>query len=1695
MTMRRSRCGCKFCTCKYNPMTQNANTNNLMLSTNHNYPNTYNTNNFQKYSYNNNGNNRKIVIKFVANPNACIIEAKLKDGLIFPLLLDTGATFSLISRNFINTSTYLTSLEERKDYKQTNLKIGNGKQMLIQNYIIIEMTIQNVPIRSKFYIVEYNNAYPILMGLDTLRDLSCKIDLVNNTITIRNKYITARNKYDTVIPPHTAKSIDIKANLPFSFIHANLICKTCKRHNSILPKYTKTRASSLLAYNDTDKPVCIPKDCVLGSIKICPDKNLTTNLQTIHTLDLLEEYNRQAHPTHKPLVFKEFDTPPIIKPRINKQQLIPPIKQINNYNNKRPVVNPQKYKHLDPSDPLLFTTDKDLINKQLKLDNTKLSKEGECRLRKIIANNSDAFSLRGEIGCCQNICIDFTLNNEEEFYIRPFYSNKHDKEQIQKEVDKLLSMGIIEKGESSYVSPAFLVKKYDQNGHQKNRMVVDFRFLNTRIQRPNFSPNLFKQAIELIGNEKSRYITLIDIKSAFYALPLSERAQKFTAFSPYHGSQTYIFKRLAMGLCISPCKFTSVILNILSEIPNSSSFVIPLMDDILIVSQTEKQHMTHVKSVLEVIKRHGLKLSLDKCFFAQKRFNYMGYTISYDQDGNPLVSIESSKIDAILKLPPPKTIRKLRAFLGMVLFLAPHLKDLQILAKPLYELTKSTRKNAHKYNPTNKLPWTEIHDKAFRKIKQLLVNPPVLFPPTQDGEFLIEIDTSKIATGAKLIQNQNGKNRLISYYSKSLPDSAKRYSPTELEMCGLVICLHAFKHLLSGKHFYVMTDHSAIVQILKSKTLPPSRRIARFLEKLSQYDFTISYLKSSKIVIPDFLSRHPVDKADDPIRPVAFYDITKSQAQNLIDSIENNAMIMTRSAYKKASRNNNDTPPNDKPHRPTHGPSPRRIKTKSKPFTNSIPPTHPTVVDREPRMFRLKPNRPAPEPSWHSARLERTDNIAKTNQPNKYISVPKRIGPQQAPSNENPFLQPDKITIADINTFPDTCKSIIQRELNTHNNNITSSLEEVHELPDRDAIFKFGYTKPLFDTEKFSKAIVQKITHQREIDPIIKMIKERAMTNYNLNFTNEALKQQQRSDPYFKHIYKYLSDGSLPSNKKELKLVTKYAEDFFLYNEILFKYSIHPTTSLLQYKLCIPKNLVPYILELYHSSLLSGHQAFTRTYLTIKDLYFFPSMYQTVMNFIKACTTCQERKSHNTDKYVVHPKLTPFVTPFQYLSLDVKQMYKSPDGYVGFLLIVDEVSNYVEAYPVKNETAKEISSIFIENILLVYGPPCRVSSDLGKSMDNAIMRFISKALHYDLKFVSAFGHHSLKAERYIQNVQNILIANLRNRGNHWPLFLKPTCFSMNIHATSSLGGFTPYEILFKTKPPSLDKFNIEAAEVPCGSFAEYINEVKQRFSHIEKTITQLRENSQNARLISTSRTTNQPTYTQGSLVYVLSPDKSNLFTNNKKIKLSYVGPFIVYSNVDKHNVLLVDLFGRLMKNIFNIRRLKPCYLQNKEGKIITTRDELLSLLKNSNDPTVSQIRNAIHEKRLQLIDNEKIPLPITQASNTPLNLQAIHINDTKLLLQHPSDNTNNQYLKQGSYIINRARLKDNNLQFLLSLSDSNKDRQNSFYIQADETSNLINILNNDSLLKHMRITGSFKQHPSGKFRTAAIRHQLPSKQT
>ena len=243
---------------------------------------------------------------------------------------------------------------------------------------------------------------------------------------------------------------------------------------------------------------------------------------------------------------------------------------------------------------------------------------------------------------------------------------------------------------------------------------------------------------------------------------------------------------------------------------------------------------------------------------------YMDWTLLIKKN-TPCITPLRSRVDAIQRIVLPKTPKECMKFCGLINYLWMYLKDLQNRLIAIYNLTS-------KGVPFER---TDEHQKIFEVLKRDIANPPVLpvlVMPNNKGHLTLVLDTSRVACGVVLYQEQKGRSRLVGYSSKKLPPAAIRCSIGELDLFGVAVNICIFKHILRNTDFTVIIDHSALLYILNAKREPPMLRLKKLLQVLSQYSFKMKFLRGKDMTVSDFLSGHPVQDLASPneIIPISF---------------------------------------------------------------------------------------------------------------------------------------------------------------------------------------------------------------------------------------------------------------------------------------------------------------------------------------------------------------------------------------------------------------------------------------------------------------------------------------------------------------------------------------------------------------------------------------------------------------------------------------------------------------------------------------------------------------------------------------------------------------------------------------------------------------------------------------------------------
>ena len=398
----------------------------------------------------------------------------------------------------------------------------------------------------------------------------------------------------------------------------------------------------------------------------------------------------------------------------------------------------------------------------------------------------------------------------------------------------MLAQKIVEPSDSPWSAPICLVKKSDGT----YRFAIDFRGLNSVTEKDAYPlPNIGLVFDTLSG---SRWYNTIDMASGYWQVPLHPDSKKLTAFAtPTRG--LFHFLVMPFGLVNAGATFERLIERVVGHLQWEKC--ICYLDDVIIFGSDFKTTLEKLRAVFSMFRAARLVLKASKCKFFQRRIAILGHIAT--ENGT---LCDPEKTAAIQTWPRPTNAKEVRSFLGLVNFYRSYISDCATLAFPLNNLT---RKHV-------RFKWDDKCEESFNALKQRLVALPILAYPTRTGKFILQTDSSGYGIGAILSQEQEGREVVIVYGSKTLSKSQQNYCTTMRELYAVVHFMRYYKHYLMGRHFEIHTDHASLVWIKNFKDA--DGMLSRWLSIIDTFDFKVFHRKASQMHHVDALSRIPPRK-------------------------------------------------------------------------------------------------------------------------------------------------------------------------------------------------------------------------------------------------------------------------------------------------------------------------------------------------------------------------------------------------------------------------------------------------------------------------------------------------------------------------------------------------------------------------------------------------------------------------------------------------------------------------------------------------------------------------------------------------------------------------------------------------------------------------------------------------------------------
>ncbi|KAH0743176.1 hypothetical protein KY290_031169 [Solanum tuberosum] len=407
--------------------------------------------------------------------------------------------------------------------------------------------------------------------------------------------------------------------------------------------------------------------------------------------------------------------------------------------------------------------------------------------------------------------IDFGIDllpDTQPISIPPYRMALAELKELKAQLKDLLDKGFIQPSISPWGSPILFVKKK----YGSLRMCIDYRQLNkVTINNKYPLPRIDDLFDQLQG---ASFFSKIDLRSGYHQLRVRGCAIPKTAFRTLYGHFDFVV--MSFGLTNATAAFMDLMNRVFRHYLDM--FVIVFINDILIYSISEEEHMDHLRIVFQILKDHQLYAKFSKCEFWLKSVAFLGHIVS-----GVGIEVDPKKTKAVKGWPRPLTLTDIKSFLGLAGYYRRFVEGFSSIDSPLTALTQKKAK----------FVWSKACEKSFQELKDRLTSAPVLTLSEGNDGFVVYCDASRVCLGCVLMQH----GKVIAYASRQLKVHEKNYPTHDLELAAVVFVLKIWRHYLYGVHIDVLTNHKSLQYVFSQKELNLRQR--RWLELLKDYDMSV----------------------------------------------------------------------------------------------------------------------------------------------------------------------------------------------------------------------------------------------------------------------------------------------------------------------------------------------------------------------------------------------------------------------------------------------------------------------------------------------------------------------------------------------------------------------------------------------------------------------------------------------------------------------------------------------------------------------------------------------------------------------------------------------------------------------------------------------------------------------------------------
>ena len=488
--------------------------------------------------------------------------------------------------------------------------------------------------------------------------------------------------------------------------------------------------------------------------------------------------------------------------------------------------------------------------RKVQLQNKTITTDIKQKFEELCEEYGEAFSKNNEdIGRTKLVKMDIDTGDSPPVSSRPYTLPLKHYEWVQREIESLECAGVITKSMLKWASPIVVVPKKSAPGEPlKRRLCVDFRKVNelqqevitTRKSKGQISihplPKIDEMYVKLKG---AKVFSTIDLRSGYHHIALGKSSRAKTAFVTPFGK--YKFLMVPFGLAQAPAFFQLLMNKVLKGL----KFAMTYLDDIIIFSKNELQHLEHLEIVFSHLQEAGLKMKHSKCDFFKREIHYIGHLISPEG-----ISPLPNKLDCIKHMPAPKDVKEINQFLGLTGYYRKFVPRFADISRPLTTLTKKDRK----------FKWTPACQKSFKLLKKTLCGEPVLKYAGTSKPYTLYTDASKFSCAGVLTQSHttviNGKSttndHLVAFVSGLFRGSQLNWAALTKEAFAIYMSVKKLLFYLTDAQILLRSDHKPLEKFLLKNTL--NLKVNNWAMELVAFNIQFDYIKGSNNILGDTLS-------------------------------------------------------------------------------------------------------------------------------------------------------------------------------------------------------------------------------------------------------------------------------------------------------------------------------------------------------------------------------------------------------------------------------------------------------------------------------------------------------------------------------------------------------------------------------------------------------------------------------------------------------------------------------------------------------------------------------------------------------------------------------------------------------------------------------------------------------------------------